>query len=278
MGIRQVATHAASQETGDAKSDTAATRCPGEGIVHSVETLEDALLVAVRNARPAIHESDLASFNLNVDLAVRVLDGVGDEVCADLPDGVRVGVDERPRALDRDARASVRHCRRGLNHGILRRERSEVERFKIVAPSSFLKAAEVEQLIDHAREAVGFHENRLDGALALGVVGKAIFRKEFGVEAYAGERGLELMRHVVDEVRLASGVAPFAAEPAHKERAAGQERADEQGEQTCSKSQKPDRPRPNSGAPVWPRDAQDAFAKGWREGTFASQSCRIGIV
>ena len=172
----------------------------------------------------------------------------------------------------------MRDCRHSLNHGILRRERGEVERFEIVAPSSFLKAAEVEQLVDHAREPVGFHENRLDGALALGVVGKAIFRKEFGVEADARKRGLELVRHVVDEVRLASGVASFAAEPAHKERAASQERADEQGEQTCSKSQKPDRPRPNSGASVWPRDAQDAFAKGRREGRFASQSRRIGIV
>ena len=69
-----------------------------------------------------------------------------------------------------------------------------------------------------------------------------------------------------------------AAEPAHEERATSQERADEQDEQTCSKSQKPDRSRPNSGTSIWPCDAQDTFAKGRREGTFASQSCRIGIV
>ena len=199
--------------------------------------LEDLLLEAGRDARAAVGDDELDGVAVGRALrasrsggahghlrrrAGRVFGGVVEEVGEDPAEGVGIG--ERGEA----ALAVTSDERRVTSGGValgahFLEQRGEVDALQIEAAAAALEAAEVEEVGDEAVEAVGFGEDGAHRLVAAGTVGEAALGEQLGAEADAGEWGLELVRDVVDEVRLAKGVEAFAARGAQQDVTAGDE-------------------------------------------------------
>ena len=227
-----VAALVAQEAAGDGEAEAAAGVSGREGIVGAEEALEDFLAEGMGDAGAAVPDAEDAAGERNGERAASggVFCGVVDEVEEGLFEGVAVHENGTRRGkIEGEGDAGL------IEAGDLGAEDGGggfggVEGGWGVIFAALLHAAEIEDVVDEAGEALGFADDGFEIGGAFRIVADATFEEHFRIHADGGEGGFEFVGDVGDERRLAEGVAGVAPGLAPEEDAGGEGEEDEGGE------------------------------------------------
>jgi hypothetical protein len=166
----------------------------------AVEALEDVLLLARVEPRPAVAHLQAAGEREHLDVAARgrVRERVLHQRVED-PVGVLAADPGRPAAVRARAQALV-SLGRGRRPALRGARRELWQRMPLAGGGALAGAAELEQLVDHQREPVELRQRRVELLVDRRVAALAL--RGLDAQPQAGQRGPQLVRSVGDEVAL----------------------------------------------------------------------------
>ncbi len=224
----------------DRQAEPGAALLARPGGVRAVEPLEDPrqMLAGNPGARVADLEADAGADPGGADgdaaAAARVPRGVLEHVLQDLPDRFGVGPRLAGARLERHVELE-RLVDAGLDRAPhLAGQRLELDGPRYRPPPTRFDAGEVEQVVDQPLHAlgVGQHGGQEPGA---DIGRRIVLQQGFGVAAHHGERRLELVRDVGDEI------APDGLEPLERGHFVGHEHRAAAGERPARQQDHPSR-------------------------------------
>ena len=193
----------------DGQAEAAALLLAVEAVVDAVEALEDAAVLAARDAGAVVGDRQLdvavvgATAQVDAAVVAAVLGGVLEQVEQRLAEHGAVGEDRRQVARHVGGEGDVllqadrlEGAQRRVDHA------AHPLGLAVVDHRPRLHAAEVEQAADHHAEPLGLVIEHLEALAALLVGERARLEQGLGEEPDAGQRRLELVRDLGEEVEL----------------------------------------------------------------------------
>ena len=214
--------------------------------MRAIKRLEDLPLLAAWHAAAAVEHAhaDVLAVEVSVQLHLLALAGiflrVGEQVHEDLRERVVVadhGIGRR-RGLPARAEAALLQVQR-VAFPRAPDDRVQVERFALDALLLPLEPGEIEHVIDQPREPLGLDHDDAEILRMLGSVAVPILH-QLGKHADRGQRRLEFVRDVGNEIRLLLRARELAAGVGHHQPAAAGDRAERGDDEKAQRA--PQRP------------------------------------